>query len=131
MDPRQSRRQNPRRSSRRITERYLSLLPFPSLSIPTPPPPFFSIPPNIPLPKTDPQIHPLATPHNANLWRLHVHEGSTLTSATQPVAVLEAMKLEIAIPAGEDLVGGVVEKVLVREGEVVRAGENLVLVRVG
>lgn len=60
-----------------------------------------------------------------------MHEGSTLTGATQPVAVLEAMKLEIAIPAGEDLVGGVVEKVLVREGEVVRAGENLVLVRVG
>ncbi|KAI4206097.1 MAG: hypothetical protein LQ349_009952, partial [Xanthoria aureola] len=79
----------------------------------------------------DPQINPLPTPHNANLWRLHVHEGSHLTSATQPVATLEAMKLEIGIPAGEDLVGGVVEKVLVREGEVVRAGENLVLVRVG
>lgn len=41
------------------------------------------------------------------------------------------MKLEINIPAGEDLVGGVVEKVLVREGEVVKAGENLMLVRMG
>ncbi|KAL8850634.1 MAG: hypothetical protein Q9221_004420 [Calogaya cf. arnoldii] len=79
----------------------------------------------------DPAIHPLPSPHNANLWRLHITEGSTLTSATQTVAVLEAMKLEINIPAGKDLVGGVVEKVLVREGEVVKAGENLMLVRMG
>ncbi|KAL8673977.1 MAG: hypothetical protein Q9168_001620 [Polycauliona sp. 1 TL-2023] len=77
----------------------------------------------------DPTIHPLPSPHNANLWRLHVTEGSTLTSSTQTVAVLEAMKLEINLPAGEDLVNGVVEKVLVREGEVVKAGDNLMLVR--
>lgn len=39
------------------------------------------------------------------------------------------MKLEINVPAGDEAVGGVVEKVLVREGEVVDAGGRLVLVR--
>lgn len=65
MDPRQSRRQNPRRSSRRITERYLSLLPFPSLSIPTPPLSFPSHltppPPNKQTPKSTPS-RPRTTP---------------------------------------------------------------------
>ncbi|KAL8733883.1 MAG: hypothetical protein Q9166_001871 [cf. Caloplaca sp. 2 TL-2023] len=77
----------------------------------------------------DPQIQPLPSPHNANLWRLHIHEGDTITSATQTVAVLEAMKLEINVPASEGLVGGVVEKMLIREGEVVQAGTNILLVR--
>ncbi|KAL9594051.1 MAG: hypothetical protein Q9219_007241 [cf. Caloplaca sp. 3 TL-2023] len=77
----------------------------------------------------DPTILPLYSPHNANLWRLLVREGEPITSTEQTVAVLEAMKLEISVPAGEDAVGGVVEKVLVREGEVVGAGAVLVLVR--
>ncbi|KAL8683248.1 MAG: hypothetical protein Q9186_000750 [Xanthomendoza sp. 1 TL-2023] len=77
----------------------------------------------------DPQIHTLPSPHNANIWRLHIQKNTPITSATQTVAVLEAMKLEIVIPAGKELVGGVVERVLVREGEVVRAGEGLVLVK--
>lgn len=76
-------------------------------------------------------IRPFACPHNASLWRLQIHEGCTINSSTQTVAVLEAMKLEIKVSAGEVLVGGVVEKVLVSEGEVVKAGENLMLIRNG
>ncbi|KAL8884590.1 MAG: hypothetical protein Q9192_006808, partial [Flavoplaca navasiana] len=79
----------------------------------------------------NPQIHPLACLHNANRWRLQIHEGCIITSSTQTVAVLEAMKIEINVPAREDLVGGVVEKVLVSEGEVVKAGDNLMLIRMG
>lgn len=80
---------------------------------------------------SDPHILPLPSPHNANLWKLLVHEGSRIDSADQPIAILEAMKLEIKVPAGEEAVGGVVEKVLVREGEVVGTGARLVLVRKG
>lgn len=93
------------------------------------PPPFFPLFITLNKPHPDPQIHPLPSPHNANLWRLLIREGDRITSATQTVAVLEAMKLEINVPAGERMMGGVVEKVLVREGEVVGAGTNIVLVR--
>ena len=47
------------------------------------------------------------------------------------MAVLEAMKLEINVTAGGDLVGGVVEKVLISKGEVVKAGEHLMVIRMG
>lgn len=80
--------------------------------------------------KQDPHILAITSPHNANLWKVLVREGDRVLSADQTVAVLEAMKLEIKVPAGEEAgAGGVVEKVLVREGEVVSAGAKLVLVR--
>ncbi|KAL8684872.1 MAG: hypothetical protein Q9218_008094, partial [Villophora microphyllina] len=60
----------------------------------------------------DPNIRVLTSPHNANLWRLKVVEGEEIESAEQTVAILEAMKLEINVPAGEELVGGTVEKLL-------------------
>ena len=45
------------------------------------------------------------------------------------IAILEAMKLEINV-RGEDKMGkGTVEKVLVRPGDVVKAGDPLVLIR--
>lgn len=54
-----------------------------------------------------------------------------ITSADQALAILEAMKLGNKLHAGENAVGGTVEKVLVREGEVVVAGAGLMLVRKG
>lgn len=45
------------------------------------------------------------------------------------MSILEAMKLEIAVKAEESMVGGKVEKVLVRPGDVVSAGKTMVLVR--
>jgi urea carboxylase len=47
------------------------------------------------------------------------------------VAILEAMKLEISVRADDGLDGGKVEKLLVRPGDVVKAGDPLVLVRRG
>lgn len=78
---------------------------------------------------TDPDILPVSSPHNANLWKLLAHEDERITSADQTIAILEAMKLEIKVPAGEEAVEGTVEKILVREGEVVGAGARLMLVR--
>ncbi len=49
-------------------------------------------------------------------------------AAGTEVAILEAMKLEISVRV-EDGVEGVVEKLLVRPGDVVGSGEALVLVR--
>ncbi|KAL8764627.1 MAG: hypothetical protein Q9194_006931, partial [Teloschistes cf. exilis] len=51
----------------------------------------------------DPGIQVLRSPHNANLWRLKVVEGDRIVDAGMTVAVLEAMKLEICVPAGEEL----------------------------
>ena len=79
----------------------------------------------------DPTILPIPSPHNANLWKLNVREGDRITAADQTVAILEAMKLEINVPAGGEAVGGVVEKLLMREGEVVDAGGKLILVKRG
>lgn len=78
---------------------------------------------------SDPAIISVVSPHNANLWKLLIHEGDRITSADQTIATLEAMKLEINVPAGMEALGGVIEKVLVREGEVIEAGARLVLIR--
>ncbi|KAL8630287.1 hypothetical protein Q9189_003994 [Teloschistes chrysophthalmus] len=77
----------------------------------------------------DPDVRVLRSPHNANVWRMKVGVGDVIVDGGVTVVVLEAMKLEICVPAGEGLVGGVVEKVLVGEGDVVGAGGGLVLVR--
>jgi len=64
------------------------------------------------------------------VWKVTVAEGDQL-DANATVAILEAMKLEIAVRA-EDGVGGegaVVEKLLVRPGDVVKGGDGIVLVR--
>lgn len=78
---------------------------------------------------SDPTVLSVISPHNANLWKLIVHEGDHINSADQTIAILEAMKLEINVAAGMEAVDGVVEKVLVREGEVIDAGGRLVLIR--
>jgi len=45
------------------------------------------------------------------------------------VSILEAMKLEIAVRAEDGLEGAMVEKMLIRPNDVVKAGDPLVLVR--
>ena len=65
---------------------------------------------------------------NANIWKIQVKEGDTL-EANQIVAILEAMKLEIAVRAEDDLAGSAVEKLLVRPNDSVKAGDPLVLTR--
>lgn len=45
------------------------------------------------------------------------------------VTILEAMKLEIAVRAESTVVGGKVEKILIKPNDVVEAGKPLILVR--
>ena len=77
----------------------------------------------------DPGIEKIPSPLNANVWKVTAEEGQ-LVKANDVVAILEAMKLEISVRA-EDGVQGKVEKLLVRPGDVVNAGDPLVLVRKG
>lgn len=75
----------------------------------------------------DPKIHKIIVPMNANVWKVTSKEGDRVKS-NDVVAILEAMKLEISVRAEEGLAGKV-EKLLVRPGDVVTAGDPLVLVR--
>jgi urea carboxylase len=77
----------------------------------------------------DPAIQKISSPLNANVWKVTAEEGDEV-SAGDVVAILEAMKLEISLRA-EDGMKGKVEKLLVRPGDVVNAGDPLVLVREG
>ena len=75
----------------------------------------------------DPGIEKVSSPLNANVWKVVVEEGEKVEPGKE-VVVLEAMKLEISVRV-EDGVKGVVEKVLVRPGDVVGSGDAVILVR--
>ena len=77
----------------------------------------------------DPAIHKITSPMNANVWKVISKEGDKV-KGNDVVAILEAMKLEISVRAEEGMAGKV-EKVLIRPGDVVTAGDPLVLVRKG
>ncbi len=55
-------------------------------------------------------------------------EGDEI-QANQVVATIEAMKLIISVQAPEFMKTGTVEKLLVRPGETVKAGDKLALIR--
>lgn len=76
---------------------------------------------------SDPGVGKVASPLNANVWKVVVEEGAEVKGG-DTVAILEAMKLEIAVRVEEGL-QGTVEKLLVRPGDVCTAGDALVLVR--
>lgn len=76
---------------------------------------------------SDPDIQKISSPLNANVWKIVVEEG-TKVHAGDEVAILEAMKLEISVRV-EEGIEGVVEKLLVRPGDVVGSGDGVVLVR--
>ena len=78
----------------------------------------------------DPAIHKITSPLNANVWKVTASEGDEVKT-NDTVSILEAMKLEIAVKADDDVVGGKVEKLVVRPGDVVGAGDVLALVRKG
>ena len=77
----------------------------------------------------DPGIEKITSPLNANVWKVTAEEGQDV-GVNDVVAILEAMKLEISVRA-EEGVRGKVERLLVRPGDVVNAGDPLVLVRKG
>nr|OQO29482.1 hypothetical protein B0A51_03010 [Rachicladosporium sp. CCFEE 5018] len=76
----------------------------------------------------DPAIASVEAPTASNVWKVQVKEGDEV-KAKQTLAILEAMKLEINVDVPDDLDGAKVEKVLVQPGEVVKAGDHIVLLR--
>jgi biotin carboxyl carrier protein len=62
------------------------------------------------------------------VWKVEVKEGDKLDT-DQVVVILEAMKLEIAVRSEAPVVGSVVEKILVQQGDSIEAGKPLMLVR--
>ncbi|MCJ1357248.1 MAG: hypothetical protein MMC33_007244 [Icmadophila ericetorum] len=78
----------------------------------------------------DPAISKVESPLNANVWKVIAKEGDKL-EANGVVVILEAMKLEISVRAEDHLAGGRAEKLLVKPGEVVKAGDPILLVRIG
>ena len=76
----------------------------------------------------DPTVSKIESPLSANVWKMMVSEGEILEANTV-VTILEAMKLEVAVRAENDLQGSRVEKLLVRPNEVVKAGDALILVK--
>ncbi|EMC96259.1 hypothetical protein BAUCODRAFT_107733 [Baudoinia panamericana UAMH 10762] len=76
----------------------------------------------------DPAISSIDAPVEANVWKVLVEEGTAIESK-QVIAILEAMKLEINVNAPDDLNHGKIEKVLVQQGETIKAGGRIALVR--
>jgi biotin carboxyl carrier protein len=75
----------------------------------------------------------LYAPLDANVWRVNVEDGSIVSSA-QPVAILEAMKMEVSVSYNADQKDSIdqsfkIEKVIVHPGDTVKAGDALAFLR--
>jgi len=77
---------------------------------------------------TDPAITVIEAPTASNVWKVQVSEGDEI-SAKQTVSILEAMKLEINVDVPDSVKTARVEKVLVKPGDVVKAGDRIALLR--
>jgi len=65
----------------------------------------------------------------ANIWKFKCQPGDLITSETQVLVILEAMKTEIPITAGESNVGKTVKSFVTgrEEGTSVRPGDALLV----
>lgn len=72
----------------------------------------------------DPDVEVIESPINANVWKVLVGENDTL-QAQQVVVTLEAMKLEINIKVDARLDQCMVQKVLVKPGDIIESGRPL------
>ncbi|KAL9114071.1 MAG: hypothetical protein Q9227_001843 [Pyrenula ochraceoflavens] len=75
----------------------------------------------------DPGIVPIEAPLNANVWKVEAKEGQRIENEDMVVSILEAMKLEIPVKAGKDMMGMKIEKILIKPNDVVEAGKPLIL----
>ena len=66
------------------------------------------------------------SPHQGKVWKVLVEPGDRI-SAGQAIAILESMKMEIPVLAGDDHEGLVVRKVLAREETLVLPGNTVAL----
>jgi urea carboxylase len=63
------------------------------------------------------------------VWKILVEEGQTI-KPKQNIAILEAMKLEIAVNSPDDQKKpAIVERLLVQPGETVNAGARIAMLR--
>ncbi|KAG9895676.1 3-methylcrotonyl-CoA carboxylase subunit alpha, partial [Aureobasidium melanogenum] len=77
---------------------------------------------------TDPKYTTIDSPVAANVWKIMVEEKQTI-KPNQTIAILEAMKLEIAVNAPTDQKAAKVERLLVAPGETVNAGAHIALLK--
>ncbi|KAL2430182.1 Urea amidolyase [Exophiala dermatitidis] len=75
---------------------------------------------------TDANIITVPSPMTANVWKVQVNEGDLIQEDTI-IAILEAMKMEINVPAPESVVGCVVRKIVAPPGTVTSPGDPIVL----
>ncbi|KAI1455092.1 AHS2-domain-containing protein [Annulohypoxylon moriforme] len=68
----------------------------------------------------------VASPQIGKVWKVHVKSGDIIEKG-KAIVVLEAMKMEIEVPADESHHGLVVKELLVQEGTLVSPGTHLVL----
>lgn len=67
----------------------------------------------------------LTSPVTGNIWQLHVKPGDTI-EIEQELLIVEAMKMEIAIPCEET---GTVVEILCEQGTAVTAGQTLLIIK--
>jgi urea carboxylase len=72
-----------------------------------------------------PGSHFIASHVPGSVWQIPVQPGQRV-HAGQELVIVESMKMEIAILAAED---GIVEQVLVKEGDQLAAGQNVLIIR--
>ncbi|KIJ67378.1 hypothetical protein HYDPIDRAFT_84744 [Hydnomerulius pinastri MD-312] len=65
---------------------------------------------------------------SASIWKIKCQVGKTIESADEVVVILEAMKTEVNVPAGDGNIGRIVKGLGkgIREGATVQAGDPLV-----
>lgn len=65
---------------------------------------------------------------DANVWKVLIEEQAEV-KAKQTLVIIEAMKLEMAVNAADDVKKAKIEKLLVQPGETVKAGDRIALLR--
>jgi urea carboxylase len=63
----------------------------------------------------------------ASVWKVKSQTGDVIQSHDEVLIILEAMKTEIPIRAGEDNVGKTIKHIAVKEGGMVRPGDIVVI----
>lgn len=75
--------------------------------------------------KFDRTQHAVLAPLTGNIWKITVAIGA-IVGETDTLIIMESMKMEIPVEAGRD---GVVEQLLVQEGQSVTEGQPLAVIK--
>ncbi|QYS99930.1 hypothetical protein H0G86_007049 [Trichoderma simmonsii] len=77
--------------------------------------------------KADPKLSYIASPMNANVWKLQVKEGDIIQK-NHLITILEAMKMEISVFSEDEFIGTRVTKVVQKPGSIVSPGDPICFV---